>query len=220
VVVAGAIGGLASAAMAQAIVAPTPIERSMEAVPGAPTSVRYDGVVPGPDGKNPLPAAPGGPHLVWTGFQLTASGSRVFLQTTEQVSFDVQEGKPSKSGKSTLIVRLRGCRIHMANNRRKIDTRYFPTPVSGVKARQKGHDVEIRIALREPASATPRPEVGPDGTQFLVMDFPPGKAAPEPTALETLGGADASQQDAQGSDPDNMDSARERSDKKAAKRAR
>jgi len=148
---------------------------------------KYDGVVPGAAAKNPLPAAPkAGPHLVWTGFQMTPTGSRVFLQTTQAVQFTVDEGRAGKSGKSTLSVRLEGCRIHMANNRRKIDTRFFATPVAGVSARQKGRDVEVRIALREAASPVPHSEVGPDGTQFLVLDFPPGKASPEPSPLEDM----------------------------------
>ena len=92
----------------------------------------------------------------------------------------------SKSGKSTLGVLLHGCRIFMANNRRKIDTRFFATPVSGVSARQRGRDVEVHIALRELANAVPHSEAGPDGTQFVVLDFPPGKATPEPSALQDL----------------------------------
>ncbi len=183
--------GIAAArpAVGQALLAPSPLEQSAGSAPApAPvTPQKYDGVVPGPAAKNPLPAAPkAGPHLVWTGFQMTASGSQVFLQTTSPVQFDVDQGRAGKSGKSTLSVRLEGCRIHMANNRRKIDTRYFATPVAGVSARQKGHNVEVRIALREVANAVPHSEAGPDGTQFIVLDFPPGKATPEPSALEDV----------------------------------
>lgn len=175
-------------ASGQPILAPSPLE---QAALGAPAAVapaqRYDGVVPGPAAKNPLPAAPkAGSHLVWTGFQMTPTGSRVFLQTTSAVQFDVEEGRAGKGGKSTLAVRLDGCRIHMANNRRKIDTRYFATPVVGLSARQKGRNVEVRIALRETASAVSHVEPGPEGTQFVVLDFPPGKAAPEPTALQDM----------------------------------
>ncbi len=167
----------------------TPLEKSMEAVPGPALAQTYDGVVPGPSGKNPLPAAPkGGPYLVWTGFQMTATGSRVFLQTTRPVQFDLNEGAAKKSGKSTLAVLLRGSRIHMANNRRKIDTRFFATPVAGISARQRGRDVEVRLALRELVAAVPHSEAGPDGTQFVVLDFPPGKPSPEPSALQELAG--------------------------------
>jgi hypothetical protein len=167
----------------------SPLEKSMEAVPGPALGQKYDGVVPGPVGKNPLPAAPkGGPYLVWTGFQMTATGSRVFLQTTQPVQFDLRDGAAKKSAKSTVAVLLRGCRIFMANNRRKIDTRFFATPVSGVSARQRGRDVEIRVVLRERAEAVPHSETGPDGTQFVVVDFPPGKASSEPGALQDLAG--------------------------------
>jgi hypothetical protein len=194
----------------------TPLEKSMEAVPGPALGQKYDGVAPGQAGKNPLPAAPkGGPYLVWTGFQMTATGSRVFLQTTQTVQFDLNEGAAKKSGKSTLTVVLRSCRIHMANNRRKIDTRFFATPVSGVSARQRGRDVEIRVAVRERASAVPHSEAGPDGTQFVVLDFPPGKAAPEPSALQDLAGEAAA---ADGSSPPATDSA-DSTSPRAAKRA-
>jgi hypothetical protein len=163
----------------------------MEAVPGPALGMKYEGVVPGPTGRNPLPAAPkGGPYLVWTGFQMTATGSRVFLQTTQSVQFDLKEGAVKKSGKSTVSVFLRGCRIYMANNRRKIDTRFFATPLSGVSARQRGRDVEVRLALREGATAVPHGEAGPEGTQFVILDLPPGKAAPEPSALQDMAGQD------------------------------
>ena len=159
----------------------------MQQTPTPATPQKYDGVVPGSSAKNPLPAVPKvGSYLVWTGFQMTPTGSRVFLQTTQTVPFVVDEGRVGKSGKSTLSVRLEGCRIYMANNRRKIDTRYFASPVAGVSARQKGRNVEVRIAMREVASAVPHSEAGPDGTQFLVLDFPPGKAAPEPSPLEDM----------------------------------
>jgi len=187
----------------------TPLEKSMEAVPGPALGQKYDGVVPGPAGKNPLPAAPkGGPYLVWTGFQMTATGSRIFLQTTQPVQFDLHEGAAKKSGKSTLSVRLSGCRIHMANNRRKIDTRFFATPIATVSARQRGKDVEVHVALRERAEAVPHSESGPDGTQFVLLDFPPGRATPEPSALQDLSGeaAPANDSEPSGADADNSPS--------------
>ena len=203
----------------------TPLERSMEAVPGrAPAPAlgqRYDGVVPGPTGRNPLPSPPkSGPHLVWTGFQMTATGSRVFLQTTQSVQFDIDEGAVKKSGKSTVGVLLRGCRIFMANNRRKIDTRFFATPVSGVSARQRGRDVEVKVALREQANAVPHSEPGPDGTQFVVLDFPPGKASPEPSALQELAGEAMDERGAQPAGSDASESPSHKAAKRASRSAR
>jgi hypothetical protein len=200
----------------------SPLEGSMGAVPGPASGQKYEGVAPGTAGKNPLPAAPkGGSHLVWTGFQMTATGSRVFLQTTQPVQFDLNEGAAKrKSSHSTVAVLLRGCRIHMANNRRKIDTRFFATPVSGVSARQRGRDVEIRVVLRERAEAVPHSETGPDGSQFVVLDFPPGKAAPEPSALQDLAGEAASANGAEPSTSDADDSPSPKTAKRAKKAAR
>jgi len=199
----------------------TPLEKSMEAVPGSAVGQKYDGVVPGPAGKNPLPAAPaGGSYLVWTGFQMTATGSRIFLQTTQQVQFDLNEGVAKKSGKSALTVLLRGCRIHMANNRRKIDTRFFATPVAEVSARQRGRDVEVRVALRERAESVPRSEAGPDGTQFVVLDFPPGKATPEPSALQELAGQAPAAAGGDSTAIDGADSASPKAAKRSRKAAR
>ena len=221
--VAQSIATPAAAAAPSPLVAPSPLEQSMEGVPAPSSGQKYDGVVPGPTGKNPLPAAPkAGLFLLWTGFQMTATGSRVFLQTTQPVQFDLDEGKVGKSGKSTLAVRLEGCRVHMANNRRRIDTRFFATPVAGVSAKQKGRNVEVRIALREAASAVPHSEPGPDGTQFVVLDFPPGKATPEPTALEDMAKASGlpPADGARDEDADNSDPSSSRPAKKARKSKR
>ena len=82
----------------------------------------------------------------------------------------------------------------MTNNRRKLDTRFFSTPVAGVKARQKKKDVEVTITLKETSEPAIKAEAGPDGSQFVVLDFPPaitapaeagGKSKPAPAA-ETL----------------------------------
>jgi len=151
---------------------------------------------------------------------MTATGSRVFLQTTQPVQFDLNEGAAKKSSHSTLAVLLRGCRIHMANNRRKIDTRFFATPVSGVSARQRGRDVEIRVVMRERAEAVPHSETGPDGTQFVVLDFPPGKASPEPSALQDLAAEAATETGAAPAAEDATDSPSPKAAKRAKKAAR
>jgi hypothetical protein len=175
-----ACAGMMMAVSAQAD-PPMPLDQRAAGAPVAPGNGKYGGVTPGDGVSNPLPQPPANPpHLIWTGFQPTATGSRVFIQTTVPVEYEVKQGPVSKAGRSTLTVLLRGCRIHMANNRRKLDTRAFPTPVQSISAKQRRNDVELVISLREPASATPATEVGPNGTRFLVFDFPPGTA----TAIE------------------------------------
>lgn len=172
--------GVAAAGVAQAD-PPLTIDPGPGNAVAAPGSGKYGGVTPGSGESNPLPQPPANPpHLIWTGFQPTATGSRVFIQTTVPVDYEVKEGPVSKAGHSTLTVMLRGCRIYMANNRRKLDTRAFATPVQSISAKQRRNDVELRITMREAAKATPGLEAGPNGTRFLVFDFPPGTA----TAIE------------------------------------
>lgn len=145
----------------------------------------YLGVVPGPEARNPLPMPKREPpRLVWTGFKMAGERSQIFLQTTRQVAYQVQGGTAAKAGPpGVLSVFLRNCRIHLRNNGRRLDTRFFATPVAEVSARQVRKDVELRIVLKEPAMPAPRVEAGPGGTEFLVLEFPAGRAepsAPEP----------------------------------------
>jgi hypothetical protein len=146
--------------------------------PAAPDDARYAGVVPGPEARNPLPKPPAQPtRLVWTGFKMVGDKSEVFLQTSRPVTYDISEGKADKGrGGPVLSVFLRNCRIHFKNNGRRLDTRFFATPVAGVAARQRRKDVELSIALKEAARPSSRLEPGPDGTQFLVLEFPAGGA--------------------------------------------
>ncbi len=175
------------------LAAPVPVDRVLdEPSAAAALGEKYVGVAPGAGGRNPLPGAAAtspSPRLIWSGFQMAEQGSRVFFQTTGPVTFDVA----SPQGKRPrMSVFLRNCRIHLKNNRRNLDTRYFATPVAGVSAVQRRKDVELRIALKEPASATPRTEAGPDGTQFVVLDFPPGRPAADPPPRAPAESADPS----------------------------
>jgi hypothetical protein len=157
---------------------PTPLDKALDEAPAPGAGgEKYVGVIPGGTTRNPLPPAKKAPpHLIWSGFKSgDGGGSQVFFQTNQPVTFEVV---PSKSGNAKeMSVFLRNCRIHMRNNGRNLDTRFFATPVQGVSARQRRKDVELRIALKEPSSPTPRTEPGPDGSQFLVLDFPPGQPA-------------------------------------------
>jgi hypothetical protein len=76
-----------------------------------------------------------------------------------------------------MSVFLRNCRIHLKNNGRRLDTRFFASPVAGVAIRQRRKDVELDISLKEAAAPVPRLEDGPDGSQFIVLEFPPGRPA-------------------------------------------
>ena len=132
-------------------------------------------VVPGGNGS-PFGNVPrrGTPQLVWTGFQITDGGSRVFVQTTAEVELKVE------AAKGGVTVTLHNCRVHMRNNSRMLDTRFFASPVERIAVHQRRRDIELDIALRAPAQSTPRQEAGPGGTHFWVIDF----AAPDKVAAE------------------------------------
>lgn len=154
---------------------------------GGPATARppagYAGV-PGPEGRNPLPRPKSDPsRLVWTGFKMAGDRSELFLQTTRPITFDLVEGAAGQPPR--LSVFLRNCRIHLKNNARRIDTRFFASPVEEVSARQRRKDVELMVTLEGGATPTTRTEPGPDGTHFLVLSFPPGRAqAPSAAVID------------------------------------
>ena len=149
----------------------------------APNVVPIFAVVPGGLGS-PLAAGPKGgpPRLIWTGFQMTDGGSRVFVQTTGEVELELA------SHKDGVTVTLHNCRVSMRNNSRTLDTRFFATPVQQVVVHQRRHDVQLAIALKGPAQSTPSQQTGPDGSHFWVIDFAPAAklaAVPEkPVSLK------------------------------------
>ena len=155
---------LASAQAAVARSTPTPAEKNAPPI---------FSVVPGGNGS-PLTSARrrGTPQLVWTGFQVTDGVSRVFVQTTAAVELKVENAKGG------MTVTLHNCRVHMRNNSRMLDTRYFASPVERIAVHQRRRNIQLDIALRAPAQSTPRQEAGPGGTHFWVIDFaPPDKVA-------------------------------------------
>jgi hypothetical protein len=158
---------------------PPSVDQSLDgaaAVPVRPGG--YPGPAPGQDAKNPL-AAPRNdpPRLVWTGFKMAGVQSEIFLQTTRPVLYELtQPSAGGRAGAPRLSVFLRNCRIHLKNNGRRLDTRFFATKVEEVSARQRRRDVEIIVELESPATPTMRTEPGPDGTHFLVLTFPAGQA--------------------------------------------
>lgn len=139
--------------------------------PAAPTDDAGADLPPG----SPMTWPKGsGPRLVWTGFQMTAEGSRLFLQTTADVEVAV------RSGKAGLTVTLPNCRIHLRNAARPLDTSFFASPVKLVSVHQRRKDIEVDVALRESVESTPRKQAGPNGSVFWILDFPRAKSQKTP----------------------------------------
>ena len=135
--------------------------RAARCRPGAPRAPRSAGLRRGSRRQRLAASAPrrrGTPQLVWTGFQVTDSGSRVFVQTTAEVELKVEHAKGG------VTVTLHNCRVHMRNNSRTLDTRFFASPVERIAVHQRRRDIQLDIALRAPAQSTPRQEAGPGGT--------------------------------------------------------
>ncbi|MAQ18623.1 MAG: hypothetical protein CMN30_27985 [Sandaracinus sp.] len=138
----------------------------------------YDGVRPGSDNPPPrenaakaLAARSPVSVLTWPGFQMTANGSRFFLQTT---SAPMTENRP---GEGRYEVLIKNARTHVRNTRRWLDTRFFATPVRRARIERRGrHDLAFVFELREAAVPSVTSQPGQDGYTFLCVDFPPASA--------------------------------------------
>lgn len=132
----------------------------------------YGGVVPG-SGNLPetVTARPGGDSVVtWPGFQmLSDGGSRVFVQTTVEVKPELK-----RSGANWLLF-LPGCSLAQGNVRLPLDTQYFNTPLTSVRAKAIEGGVGILLDVRDRAEPRVRTEKGPNGFFFVYVEFAPGQ---------------------------------------------
>jgi len=102
-----------------------------------------------------------------TGFRLTKDGgSEIVIQTSSEVALEER----TSDGASIFVVK--NCRIQRTNDRRPLDTRFFDSPVTGVTVKEHGGDLEINVALRGAATATPRKEQGPGNSWYWILDVP------------------------------------------------
>jgi hypothetical protein len=129
----------------------------------------------------------GGPVVAWPGFQLTATGSRVFLVVSSQATVTpVQEA-------GRRVYRVAGATVPLANNRRALETGAFATPVTRAFLRTTRGAVDLVIELRAAdVEPTLSQQAGPDGWSLIVLDFPrwnaPDRApsdAPPPSGPRT-----------------------------------
>lgn len=161
----------ASPALQQQEQAPPPTVGMEGAIPPNP----YEGVVPGE--SNPPPrmgqiANAGRPLVTWPGFQMTATGSRVFVQTSGAVGFDETRGA------NRVSILFRNCRIHTRNNRNPLVTRHFNTPVSTAYLVTRRNSVELVVELRSQVAPSITTGEGAGGFRFVFVDFPAGSFLP------------------------------------------
>lgn len=128
----------------------------------------YQGVSVG--GGNLPPFAPkeiGGESavLTWTGFSRAETSSRVFFQLSASVEPEVSvEG-------ARVFIKFPRTSVTVRNNRRKLITKYFKTPVTEVEVSRSGQDVIAVLELRWEATPTWQFETGPNGYRVLVFEF-------------------------------------------------
>ncbi len=147
----------------------------------------YGGVVPGeqpserPEGPTrPSKAkrAPAKGTLSWVGFEAKDGGAQLFLQSVApfEVSQRVEGG--------TLVVSLSLTKL-AANTWRKVDTRFFDSPLAGVIAKAGGRKrgVQVRVTFKNPKDAREaavRMATEPDGMAYAYLTFPASSGASQP----------------------------------------
>ena len=83
----------------------------------------------------------------WIGFRQFQEVSQVFVRTTEPVKYRVDNSKPNM-----VVLVLENTKVTLKNNLRQLDTRYFDSPVSYIRAKAiegTSPSVRIEITLRE-----------------------------------------------------------------------
>lgn len=142
----------------------------------------YAGVVPGKNHPPPggIPARAEPCFLTWPGFQLTPGGSRIFFQLTSKPAHQMVMGE------RRITITFEGCRVRMPNNRRKIVTRYFPTPVVSVTFYRNRRKGTIHAILRMRAKAEPKARWVKDGRfYYYFLDFGPYRLSRDLLRTET-----------------------------------
>jgi len=146
----------------------------------------YRGVVPGRDHRPPrarrLPSDGRRTWVTWPGFEVSAEGSRVFIQTTAPVTYR----RADEPGQVVLV--LENTRIHLSNNRNSLVTEHFDTPVARIYLRRERRNTVLVLEMKVAAEPTIR-ESTQGEYSFLFLEFPPGNY-PMPAADATSRPAD------------------------------
>lgn len=110
------------------------------------------------------------PVVAWPGFQVVPGGSRVFVAMT-------RPGVVTES-RSALqrVFHIAGGRVALSNNRRPLITEAFDTPMARAFLRPVRGGVELVVQMRAEVEHRMSQEVGPQGLNFVYVDFPPFQA--------------------------------------------
>ena len=133
----------------------------------------YGGVSPGekPDGKRKRVSKG---TLSWIGFEAKDGGAQLFFQSV--APFELRQRVTGKTLIATLTLTKLG-----TNTWRRIDTRYFDTPLAGVVAKRVRRGIEVRITFKNAKDAregSVRTATEADGMYYAYLSFTGGGAAP------------------------------------------
>jgi hypothetical protein len=126
----------------------------------------------------PRPGAPGHKsprrepgYVTYVGFQKLADAPRVFVRVSSPV-------QPTQTvAGNEVVVTLPGFKLDMANNGRPLDTRWFGTPVSRVRAVEvTGKGVDVHVTFADGASprearVSTAPAEEADAGSYVYLDF-------------------------------------------------
>jgi hypothetical protein len=147
----------------------------------------YGGVTPGvslPPGFRRIARAGAmrAPVVAWPGFQMQPGGSRVFVAMTRPAVI-TETRTPLQR-----VFHIAGGRVALSNNRRPLITEAFDTPAIRAFLHPVRGGVDLVVIVRAEVEHRMSQEVGPQGLNFVYVDFPPFQA-PETLRLRLPNGA-------------------------------
>jgi hypothetical protein len=105
--------------------------------------------------------------VAWPGFQMTPTGSRVFLAVTRMPEVSTRQNG------ARWVIHLQGASVPVRNNRRTLETEAFDTPVERITARNVSGGVDVVLDLRAPASPSVSRQTAVEGSlAYIFIDLP------------------------------------------------
>ena len=105
--------------------------------------------------------------VTWPGFEMTSSGSRIFVQTTHPVTYE-RADEPNR-----IVLILHDTRIHLRNNRNPLVTEHFNTPVARAYLRYRRGNTLLVLDMKVESSPSIR-QMSEGNYHFVMLEFPPG----------------------------------------------
>ena len=103
-----------------------------------------------------------GNALTWLGFDMSAPGGRVFIQTASPAAYQVLPTEETE-----VLIELKDCVLNWKNDGHHLDTSWFPSAVKRVHAKPSGKNkVLVRITLKRNGTYDLRQEGA-----YLFVDF-------------------------------------------------